>query len=667
MNVFRCKMCGGQLNINDDSKIVECDYCGSVQTLPSFDNEKKSNLFNRANNLRLGKEFDKASGVFESIVAEFPEEAEAYWGLCLCKYGIEYVDDPNTGKKISTCHRTLTTSIMDDSDFELACENADMLSRNLYREEAKAIDALQKRILEIVSKEEPYDVFICYKETDDVTHQRTEDSTIAQDIYTELVKEGYKVFFSRVTLREKAGVEYEPYIYAALSSAKVMLAVGTKFEYYDAVWVKNEWSRYLAMMAKSPDKVLIPCYKNIDAYDMPTNFKNLQALDMSDVTFFKNLIANIDGAIPKNKTMTNGKANRATLTGNDNLIKEIALPNGGLYTGEAVAGKPHGKGVCIYEKGGKYEGDWAFGKFNGKGKYISEEGNSYEGEWKQGKYHGYGICQYGNGDVYEGLFLNGKRNGKGKLIYRDKNSWEGVFLDDDPDTGTGRVFFDDGYYEGALEEGKMNGTGVYYWTDGDEWIGEFKNGEFWKGTGTYRKYNDSYYVGEWSEGERNGKGTMYWNIGGKWVGEFEDGHQMNGEGRWLYTDGYYEGVFVNGSREGRGTFFNSKENAKFTGTYENNKPYDGEWSNGVLVENGYNVSVYEQKKRKKRKINWCIFAVGLVLYILLALSGSSYWGAAICGLSLGIVMATDEEIGLGGLFAGPTAGLIFNFVVRLLF
>ena len=37
-------------------------------------------------------EFDKAYGVFESIVADFPEEAEAYWGLCLCKYGIEYVD-----------------------------------------------------------------------------------------------------------------------------------------------------------------------------------------------------------------------------------------------------------------------------------------------------------------------------------------------------------------------------------------------------------------------------------------------------------------------------------------------------------------------------------------------------------------------------------------------
>ena len=32
-------------------------------------------------------------------------EAEAYWGLVLCRYGIEYVNDPATGKKVPTCHR----------------------------------------------------------------------------------------------------------------------------------------------------------------------------------------------------------------------------------------------------------------------------------------------------------------------------------------------------------------------------------------------------------------------------------------------------------------------------------------------------------------------------------------------------------------------------------
>ena len=132
--------------------------------------------------------------MYESIVAEFPEDAEGYWGLVLCSYGIEYVDDAKTGKKIPTCHRTLTSSVMDDDNFVQACENADVVARGIYREEAKAIDKLQQKIIAVVENEEPYDVFICYKETDDITKSRTEDSLIAQDITPSLSKRGTKYF-----------------------------------------------------------------------------------------------------------------------------------------------------------------------------------------------------------------------------------------------------------------------------------------------------------------------------------------------------------------------------------------------------------------------------------------------------------------------------------------
>lgn len=79
--------------------MAECEYCGSKQTIPNQDSEKKLALFARADRLRRACEFDKAAGVYESIVADFPEEAEAYWGLVLCRYGIEYVDDPATAKR----------------------------------------------------------------------------------------------------------------------------------------------------------------------------------------------------------------------------------------------------------------------------------------------------------------------------------------------------------------------------------------------------------------------------------------------------------------------------------------------------------------------------------------------------------------------------------------
>lgn len=135
--LIKCKMCGGDLAFEESSTVCECEYCGSRQTLPGADNEKKVNLFNRANRLRMNSEFDKACAIYEQIVAEFPEEAEAYWGLCLCNYGIEYVDDPTTGKKLPTCHRTMVTSIMEDANFEQACDNADAVARRVYRDEAK--------------------------------------------------------------------------------------------------------------------------------------------------------------------------------------------------------------------------------------------------------------------------------------------------------------------------------------------------------------------------------------------------------------------------------------------------------------------------------------------------------------------------------------------------
>ena len=296
MVVLKCKMCGGELKIEEGNTVCECEYCGSRQTVPNADNEKKMNLFARANRLRFGCQFDKASGVYESIIADFPEEAEAYWGLVLCKYGIEYVDDPATGKKIPTCHRSSFDSVMEDENFDLVMENADAVSKRVYREEAKQIEELRKGIIEVSSKEEPDDIFICYKETDE-DGNRTLDSVLAQDIYDALTEKGYRVFFSRITLEDKLGQEYEPYIFAALHSAKVMLAIGTQYEYYDAVWVKNEWSRFLQLIASGEKKTLIPCYKNLDAYDMPKEFARLQAQDLGKVGAIQDLLRGISKII----------------------------------------------------------------------------------------------------------------------------------------------------------------------------------------------------------------------------------------------------------------------------------------------------------------------------------------------------------------------------------
>ena len=305
---FKCKYCGGELNEVEGLKSVgKCKYCGSKQTLPKLENEKRANLFERANHLRRNNEFDKAEALYEQLLNEDLTDPEAYWSLVLCRYGIEYVEDKRTGERLPTVNRMQMVSILADEDYKSAIANADAEQKVLYEEEAKLINEIQKGILEIARREEPFDIFICYKETD-ADGRRSRDSILAQDLYHELTRDGYKVFFARVTLQGKLGSAYEPYIFSALNSAKVMVVLGTQKEHFEAVWVRNEWSRFLGQIKKGERKVLIPAYRDMDAYDLPVEFSNLQALDMSRLGFLQELVEGVENILKAYKKKEAPKA-----------------------------------------------------------------------------------------------------------------------------------------------------------------------------------------------------------------------------------------------------------------------------------------------------------------------------------------------------------------------
>ena len=321
-------MCGGTLEINENETTATCEYCGTEQTIPKITDDVVGNLFNRANTLRLKSEFDKAEEIYNKIVGLDNTQSEAYWGIILCKYGIEYVEDPATYKRVPTCHRTSYDAITADEDYKLAIQYADISQKIIYEAEAKAIDEIQKGILTISQNEKPYDVFICYKETDE-SGKRTQDSVLANDIYHQLTQEGFKVFYAAITLEDKLGQEYEPYIFAALNSAKVMLVIGSKPEYFTAVWVKNEWSRYLKLMKADRSKLLIPCYKDMDAYELPEEFAHLQAQDMGKIGFINDIVRGIKKVInkdePKSAVKETATAGQAANSAVAPLLKRISL------------------------------------------------------------------------------------------------------------------------------------------------------------------------------------------------------------------------------------------------------------------------------------------------------------------------------------------------------
>lgn len=546
MAVYKCKMCGGSLEIEPGTAVATCEYCGTQQTLPRTADDVVGTLFNRANNLRLKSEFDKAAETYEKVIAGGCTDAEAYWGLVLCKFGIEYVEDPATYKRIPTCHRAQNESILSDVDYLAALENATPEQRAIYEAEAAAIAVLQRDILAIARQEEPFDVFICYKETD-AEGKRTQDSVIANDIYHQLTGEGMKVFYAAITLEDKLGQAYEPYIFAALQSAKVMLVVGTRPEYFTATWVKNEWSRFLKIVKADRSKLLIPCYRDMDAYDLPEEFAHLQAQDMSKIGFISDVVRGIKKVMQSSAAPASAAA-AATAP----PVTELWY-NEGIYRGDVVAGKPHGKGRIEYKNGAVYEGDWAFGEYCGQGKRIYND-SVFEGTWKDGKRNGPGVLTWNKGGSFTGQWVNDKMDsGEGIWRHNDGAWYEGP-MSGAQRNGEGTYHYPTGTtWTGYWVDGKKGGKGVMTYSDGAKFTGVWRDDKVVEGEGVYH-YTDSIYYGVLKNGGRSGKFRLEWTEGGVFEG-YQDTNGITGKGVWLYERGsIYDGEFVNGKFQGEGTY-----------------------------------------------------------------------------------------------------------------
>lgn len=311
---YKCKICGGQTTIDTLNGIAICDYCGTKQALPLFTDDSERMLYERGNNYLSHSEYDKAENVFNQLLTIKPNAAELYWDLVLCKFGVTYVKDPKTGKYIPTCNRTHYTPIFLDENYKKAIELSSGEKKTLFEEDAKTIDNIQKGIIAVSKKEKPFDIFISYKETD-ANGNRSKDSIEAQKLYEKLTEAGYKVFFSRITLEDKVGTEYEPYIYAALYSSKVMVTICSSKENIEAVWVKNEWSRFLQLRQNDNSKTLLPLYFDMDKEDLPEEFSLIPSFNIKEEGFEAELLRGIKKQIPLPVMIAQKrKARKKTLT-----------------------------------------------------------------------------------------------------------------------------------------------------------------------------------------------------------------------------------------------------------------------------------------------------------------------------------------------------------------
>ena len=305
MNPNICNNCGGNY-IYQHGRWV-CQSCGSYKP-EELSNEEVTLLYTAYQKLRIA-EFAEAEIEFDDILEKYPQNPNAYWGRMMAKYGIKYEQDFD-GRMIPTCYATSIESILSAQDYQRALQYADEESKTYYREQAEYIERVRKEWVEKAKKEKPYDIFICYKDSDLANGiKRTQDSYEAQELYTFLTDLGYHVFYSHITLRDKVGEKYEPYIFNALSTAKVMIVYGSKPEYITSTWLKNEWTRYqkrIKLGEKNPGSLLVAC-EGFSPNELPTSLSSMQCFDASDKMFYRDLEKRVIELLSRKKSSSTPK------------------------------------------------------------------------------------------------------------------------------------------------------------------------------------------------------------------------------------------------------------------------------------------------------------------------------------------------------------------------
>lgn len=382
MSVLKCKICGGNLNVKYGDKIAECEYCGTIQTVQTFSEPKIQDIYNRAAVYLAHNEFDKAENLYNQIIIMDNTAADAYWNILMCRYGVAYISDPETNEHVPTCNRTIVEPIFNDENYINAIKYATEEQSAYFVKTATQIDNMQKEIIKISKREKPFDIFISYKETNE-NGSRTNDSVVAQELYFKLTEAGYKCFFSRITLENKVGSEYEPIIYAALASSKVLLLVGSSKQNMNAVWVRNEWSRFLAFAKKDNNKTLLPLYFDMPKSDIPVELENVEAYNIKTNGAIAELIRGIKKIIPLPVMLLEKKKKRLK------IVKTVSAFMACVFVMIGIAFIPwfaklpdYNRAMELFYNSRYPEAAWAFDKLGGYRDSLSMKKNC-ELSWRK--------------------------------------------------------------------------------------------------------------------------------------------------------------------------------------------------------------------------------------------------------------------------------------------
>lgn len=350
MPVYKCKMCGKELESEAGQNLAVCGFCRTSQTLPVSVGDNIIEMLNKGNHLRQICEFDKAASIYNKLLKDNHTDPEIYWQLALCRFGVKYIRDPHADIMVPECRRTRYKSILCDNSFIEASDRSDMLRRSTYLREAEYIDVMQKRLLACAVQQDTYNIFLCAAEKNR-RGEKTPDFFLACEIYTALTKKGYNVFFPPVTLAGRAPYDYEPCVFSALNNAEIMITAAVRQENINSLKARDQWTRFLELINNNSAGKLIPVVRNIRLRSLPKPLADLPGYYLSSDNTINELIENIEsilGEPVKNEDVTEEDITPEDLIRRGNLClerKQWAIAE--KYFERAVAKDPRNPAIYI--------------------------------------------------------------------------------------------------------------------------------------------------------------------------------------------------------------------------------------------------------------------------------------------------------------------------------
>ncbi len=281
-----CSVCFNPITIKEHAAVLTCPHCGIRQGQPKLRRSGKIRLLDYAAHYRAKHCFKQAISAYQKALSYEQEDAEVYWLMMLCQYGVLYEKDgDNYVMRMYNCPEK---SVYMSSYYKTAVRLANDQQRTLYWDVAKQIDTLYRTTHEASQHQDKYDVIVSCRGWEQAGGN-TQDMMLASQLISVLEGEGVKVYSPSVRTEASPLYERQPAILAALHSARVMLIVGTKPGSFTAPSVRNDALRFLKLM-KDTKKRMIPVFRDITRYDLPEELAHLEVMDLSETGTVSRLV-----------------------------------------------------------------------------------------------------------------------------------------------------------------------------------------------------------------------------------------------------------------------------------------------------------------------------------------------------------------------------------------